>query len=447
MRIPLSIPHRSPTAPAPSLPEEGQPVVLPAPQEVSDVPDLVQRYRDRLLQTLDLAELLRLPEAGRRQRLAAAVAGLLQQDRLTLPDPDRAALVQQILDETVGLGPLEPLLRDPLVTEVMVVGPGQVYVEREGRICPAPVRFASRAHLLHIVQRAVAPCGRRIDESSPLVDARLPDGSRVHAVIPPVAVDGPYLTIRRFRPVPWRLADLVGAGALSAEMAAFLRQAVRCRLNILIAGGAGTGKTSLLAALAQEVPPAERLVIIEDSHELRLDRPHAVVLEGRPPNLEGRGEIPIRTLIRHALRMRPDRILVGEVRGEEAFDMVQAMNTGHRGSMCTLHANSAADALVRLEQMLLLAGTRVTVEAIRDYLAATVHLVVHLDRCPAGTRRVTTIAEVGRGPGGLQVRPLFQWYPGSGPSGGRFVPAGEPEALASQLSHVRRAAKGSEVPA
>lgn len=376
---------------------------------------LSARFKERLLRETDLSALIRLPDEQKRQRIATALEQMIWQDRLILPEAEKAQLIQSVLDETVGLGPLEPLLHDPAITEVMAAAPDEVYFEKDGQIHPAPeVRFAGAEHLLQIIERIIAPLGRRIDEASPLVDARLPDGSRVNAVIPPVALRGPALTIRRFRPVPWSLADLTERGALSPAMAAYLEEAVAARRNILIAGGTGSGKTSLLSALVRAIPERERLITIEDMAELRLDRPHVVGMEGRPPNLEGRGEISIRALIRNALRMRPDRIIVGEVRGEEAFDMLQAMNTGHPGSMTTLHANSPADALARLEQMVVMAGTRMELEAIREQVRSTIDLVVQVARLADGARRVTAIGALVAGrSGGLQVEWLFEWRDGA----------------------------------
>lgn len=385
---------------------------------------LIRLYRERLIRETDLDTLVRLAEDAKRARIAAALEQMFRADRQILTRAERARIIQGVIDETLGLGPLEPLLADPAVTEVMVVRPDEVYYERDGCVYPAPdVRFNGPDHLLHLIERIIAPLGRRIDESSPLVDARLPDGSRVHAVIPPVALHGPKLTIRRFLPVPWTLADLAARGALSAEMAAFLAGAVRARVNMVLSGGTGSGKTSLLAALIREIPAEERLVTIEDMAELKLERPHVVALEGRPPNLEGRGEITLRTLIRNALRMRPDRIIVGEVRGEEAFDMLQAMNSGHPGSLTTLHANSPADAIARLEHMVAMSGTRMHPGAVREHLASTIRLVLQVERLADGSRKVVEIAEVTGAAGGrLQVQTLYRFRAESGhPAGGRGV--------------------------
>lgn len=372
-----------------------------------DISALVRQYKDRVLKDMDLAALVQLSDDQKRKRITEALEQMIWHDRIILAEAEKTVVIQRVLDETVGLGPLEALLHDSTITEIMVVRPNEVYIERDGRIHPAPeVRFGSAEHLRHVIERIVAPLGRRIDESSPLVDARLPDGSRAHAVIPPIALHGPALTIRKFRPVPWSLFDLVSKGALSTGMASFLARAVAARLNITLSGGTGSGKTSLLSALINEIPAGERLVTVEDMAELTLDRPHVVALEGRLPNLEGKGEVTIRTLVRNALRMRPDRIIVGEVRGEEAFDVLQAMNTGHPGSLTTLHANSPEDAMARLEQMVVMVGTRMPLEFIREHVAHAIHLVVQLQRLPDGSRRVVNISEV-TGPG--RVSTLFRF--------------------------------------
>lgn len=371
-----------------------------------DLSALSRQFKERILREMDLAALVQLSDNDKRRRIAGALEQMIWHDRLILSETEKASVIQQVLDESVGLGPLEPLLHDPTITEVMVVKPDEVYFERDGQLRAAPeVRFTSPEHLLHIIERIVAPLGRRIDEASPMVDARLPDGSRVNAVIPPVALHGPAVTIRRFRPSPWTLVDLVAKEAMSPEMGAFLARAVAAKLNLIISGGTGSGKTSLLGALVGLIPEGERLVTIEDMAELNLNRRHVVAMEGRPPNLEGRGEITIRTLIRNALRMRPDRIIVGEVRSEEGFDLLQAMNTGHPGSISTLHANSPADALARLEQMVVIAGTRMPLEAIREHIASTIHLVVQTQRLPDGSRKVAAIAEVARG----EINTLFRF--------------------------------------
>lgn len=344
----------------------------------------------------------------RRVRVREAVAGLLERDGMILSSRDASRLIRDIADTIVGLGPLEPLLRDPAVTEVMVNGPERIYVERAGRIERVPLTLDGDGAVRHLIDRVVAPLGLHIDESRPWVDARLPDGSRVHAIIPPLAVNGPTLTIRRFSTVPLSGDDLVRLGALDGRLLALLREVVVERKNLLVCGGAGTGKTTLLGVLSGFIPGGERIVTIEDAAELRLAQEHVVALETRPPNVEGRGEVTVRDLVRNALRMRPDRIVVGEVRGAEAFDMLQAMNSGHAGSMSTIHANSAADALSRLEAMVLMAETGLPLAAVRRQIVAAVHLVVHMTRTPAGPRRVGEILEIrGLDAGELLVAPAI----------------------------------------
>jgi pilus assembly protein CpaF len=392
--------------------------------------ELADAYKGRILaQEALLAELACTPRPALRQRLCDLVAGYLRQDRLILPRTEEAALLATVADDMAGYGPLEPLLQDPHLTEIMVNGPGEVFVEAGGRLFPVPVRFRDERHLRHIVQLMIAPLGRRLDDSAPMVDARLPDGSRVHAIIPPLSLRGTCLTIRRFRPEPWTLEALMERQALSPTMAAFLRAAVAARLNILIAGGTGSGKTSLLTALALAIPPGERLVTIEDMAELRLPRPNLVALEARPPGAEGRGEVTIRQLLRNALRMRPDRILVGEARGDEVLDMLQALNTGHPGSLTTVHANSPEDALARLESLALLAGTPVGLRTLREHLLGVIDLILYLARDPGGTRRVHAIAQL---PGrGRPLKPtlLFRFDPAAGFQG-PLAPSRWPHLLA-----------------
>ncbi len=335
------------------------------------------------------------------------VRALVEAEAGPLPEKERARLAQRILRLATGLGPLDPLLADPAVDEVMVNGGGEVYIEREGRVEPAGARFGDAGELMHAVERILAPLGRRVDEASPLCDARLPDGSRVNVVIPPLAVDGPCLTIRRFRRGGFSLAELVDNSTLPGGVADHLAGAVESRATILVSGGTGCGKTTTLGALSGAIPARERIVTIEDAAELRLRQPHVVRLEARPPNLEGRGEVTIRQLVRNALRMRPDRIVVGEVRGAEALDMLMALNTGHEGSLCTVHANSAEEALRRIEVLALMAGVGLPHAAVRAQVADAFDLVVHQARGAGGERRVTSVAEVVRAPGGAGTRDLF----------------------------------------
>jgi pilus assembly protein CpaF len=357
-----------------------------------------------------LAELRRAEAIAGRPggNLEHAVAALVDDHAAVLSEQRRALVRELILRDTVGLGPLEELLGDPAVEEVMVNGPDEVYVERGGRIEPTTVRFESERALRDTVERILAPLGRRVDESSPMVDARLADGSRVNVVIPPLSVDGPAISIRRFtaaRPDP---DELVATGTLTEDLRELLAAAVRERRSILISGGTGSGKTTLLNALSTYIGRAERVITIEDAAELRLRQSHVVRLESRPPNVEGRGEVTIRDLLRNALRMRPDRILIGEVRGPEALDLLAGLNTGHDGALSTLHANSPVDALRRLETLALMAGVGLPHEAIRDQVRRGVDLVVHLARMPDGHRRVTEVAEVDAAAGGVGAREVWR---------------------------------------
>jgi len=338
---------------------------------------------------------------------AARIGALVEREAGVLDAATRDALAARVAERAVGLGPLEPLLRDPAVDELMVCGTGPVWIERGGRLARTEVRFGSEAELRHAIERILAPLGRRADEAEPLCDARLPDGSRVNVVLPPLALDGPLLTIRRFRPRGFAPADLLAHGTLAPPLLDFLGRAVAVRCTLLICGGTGSGKTTTLGALAAFVEPGERVVTIEDAAELRLALPHVVRLEARPPNLEGRGEVTIRRLVRNALRMRPDRLIVGEVRGPEALDLVVALSTGHAGSLCTIHAGSGAEALRRLETLALMADVGLPVAAIREQIADAVDIVVRQERGPDGVRRIVEVAEVVRVAGGPAVRELF----------------------------------------
>lgn len=313
---------------------------------------------------------------------------------LTPPRMERQRLMQEVMDEILGFGPIESLLQDPNVNEIMVNGPHQVYVERKGKLELAGVTFYDDAHVLHIIEKIVAPLGRRIDESQPMVDARLPDGSRVNAIIPPLSLNGPILTIRKFSKIPFGMEDLVGFGTLTKEMAEFIDACVKARLNIIVSGGTGSGKTTTLGVISAFIPEDERIITIEDAAELQLRQTHVVTLETRPANIEGKGAIMIRDLVRNALRMRPERIIVGEVRSGEALDMLQAMNTGHDGSLTTGHANTPRDMLSRLETMVLMAGMDLPVRAIREQISSALDIVVQQSRLRDGSRKLTHITEV-----------------------------------------------------
>ncbi len=361
----------------------------------------------------DLARALRGRLIERARTGAAAgdvgveVRALVDREAAALPDDARAALCERVLALAGGLGPLEPLLADPAVDEVMVNGCGAVYVERHGKVERTAAAFGSDGDLMHAIERILAPLGRRVDEASPLCDARLADGSRVNVVVPPLSLGGPCLTIRRFRREGFSLRDLTANGTFSAAAAERLAVAVAGRSSILVSGGTGTGKTTTLNALSGAIPAGERIVTIEDAAELSLRQEHVVRLEARPPNLEGKGEVTIRQLVRNALRMRPDRIIVGEVRGPEALDLLQALNTGHDGSLSTVHANSPEDALRRLETLALMAGVGLPHAAVREQVASAVDLVVHQVRRRDGTRAVTSLCEVVRVAGGVGVRELL----------------------------------------
>jgi pilus assembly protein CpaF len=339
--------------------------------------------------------------------LEEQVHQIVEREAAPLPEADRTVLRERVRLLATGLGPLEPLLSDPRVDELMVNGPDAVYVERCGRVERTEVAFGSEAELLHAIERVLAPLGRRVDEASPLCDARLPDGSRVNVVIPPLALSGPCLTIRRFRSEGFSLRQLVENGTLDADAAEFLALCVAARASILVSGGTGSGKTTTLNALSGAIPGEERIVTIEDAAELRLRQRHVVRLESRPPSLEGRGEVTIRQLVRNALRMRPDRIVVGEVRGAEALDMLQALNTGHEGSLTTVHANSPEDALRRIETLALMAGVGLPHAAVRQQVASALDLVVHQARLADGSRAIESVCEVVRVAGGAGVRDVY----------------------------------------
>jgi pilus assembly protein CpaF len=355
---------------------------------------LLGRLHGLLTQRLDLDALQRLPDDRRRGELRPLIDALLDREAPDLSPGGRAEVAGDLLDDLLALGPLEKVLRDPSVGDILVNGPREAFVERGGRLEEVGLRFRDDEHLLQVIERIAARVGRRIDDSSPMLDARLPDGSRVNAVIPPLSLRGPILSIRRFGAMPLTLDDLLRLKALTPEMAVFLEGAVRAKVNVLVSGGTGSGKTTLLNTLSGFIPGGERVVTIEDAAELRLQQRHVVPLETRPANVDGKGGVSTRDLMRNALRMRPDRVVIGECRGPEALDMLQAMNSGHEGSLTTLHANSPRDALTRLETLMLMAGYEVPLRALRRQIASAVHLIVQAERLQGGPRRVTCVTEV-----------------------------------------------------
>jgi pilus assembly protein CpaF len=377
--------------------QQGNGAAVPAPTGRRDpvLDELRQRIHHHLID--ELGPILydkRLSEDDLRRRVHEQLHAALAQERAPLSAADKAQLIQDVSDDILGYGPIDRILKDEEVSEVMCNGPDLVYVERAGRLEKADVSFVDQTHLRRIIDKIVSQVGRRIDEATPMVDARLPDGSRVNAVIHPLAIGGPFLTIRKFSKDPYQVDDLIRFGTLNAHAARFLQAAVVGRLNVIVSGGTGTGKTTTLNVLSSFIPTDERIVTVEDAKELQLHQEHVLPLEARPPNIEGKGQITIRDLVRNCLRMRPDRVVVGECRGGEALDMLQAMNTGHDGSITTVHSNSPRDTLSRIETMSLMAGFDLPVRAIREQMASALDLIVHLSRLRDGTRRITHITEV-----------------------------------------------------
>jgi pilus assembly protein CpaF len=356
--------------------------------------EMKARLHRTLINRMDLTKLGTLSPDQVHAEVSRLAETVLAQEAMPLSASERERLVNDVQHELFGLGPLEPLLKDPTISDILVNSHDTIYIERRGRIEPTSVRFKDDEHLRRVIERIVSSVGRRIDESSPMVDARLQDGSRVNAIIPPLSIDGPVLSIRRFGADPLRMSMLIEKQALTKDIADMLQMVVHARLNVLISGGTGAGKTTLLNALSAFIPENERIVTIEDSAELQLQQPHVVRLETRPPNIEGRGEVTQRDLVRNSLRMRPDRIVIGEVRGGEAIDMLQAMNTGHDGSLTTIHANTPRDALARLETMIQMTGMRLSDRAMRQQVASAINLVVQAARLSDGSRRVTSISEI-----------------------------------------------------
>jgi pilus assembly protein CpaF len=352
------------------------------------------RVHRKLLKLIDLNEARRIPLDQLHAQCAERVNALLLEEKVPLSGPERQQIVRDVMDEIFGYGPLDEFLRDPFVSDVLVNGPYKVYIERQGRLERTEATFLDADHVMRVIRRIADNVGRRVDESNPMLDARLPDGSRVNAIIPPLSLDGPALSIRRFGTNPLDMQRLIELDALRHDMATFVEACVQCKMNILISGGTGTGKTTFLNALSKWIPGGERVVTIEDAAELQLQREHVVRLETRPSNIEGEGEVTQRDLLRNSLRMRPDRIIIGEVRGGETIDMLQAMNTGHEGSMTTVHANSPRDALRRIENMVSMAGLNFPVHAIRDQISSALDVIIHLGRLAGGARKIVEIVEI-----------------------------------------------------
>jgi pilus assembly protein CpaF len=391
-----------------------------SPRGLLQTPKLLEakvRLHHRLIDELNLSHIEKIPRSDLRQQVQELIGEYVSSERIPLNSRELGDFIDEVIDELTGLGPIEPILKDPTVTDILINTHERVYVERNGQIEPAPVRFRDEAHVLRIVNKIVGAVGRRVDESSPMVDARLLDGSRINVAVRPIAIDGPLVSIRKFAKRAMNLDALVKGGTLSVPMAKVLGEAVRTRLSIVISGGTGSGKTTFLNALSRFISSRERLITIEDAAELQLQQPHVGRLETRPPNMEGRGEIRQRELVKNALRMRPDRIIVGEVRGEEAFDMLQAMTTGHEGSMTTVHANSPRDAVSRMEQMVGMAGFPMSEASIRSQIASAIKIIVQLQRFADGKRRVTSVSEItGMDAAVVQMQEIFRFQ--RNPQGG-----------------------------
>jgi pilus assembly protein CpaF len=400
--------------------------------------EMKSRLHRTLINRMDLTKLSTLTPDQVHAEVSRLAEIVLAQEAMPLSISERDRLVNDVQHELFGLGPLEPLLKDPTISDILVNGHDVIYIERRGKIEATNVRFKDDEHLMRVIERIVSSVGRRIDESSPMVDARLQDGSRVNAIIPPLSIDGPVVSIRRFGADPLRMSSLIDNKALTKDIADMLQMVVTARLNVLISGGTGAGKTTLLNALSAFIPENERIVTIEDSAELQLQQPHVVRLETRPPNIEGRGEVTQRDLVRNALRMRPDRIVIGEVRGGEAIDMLQAMNTGHDGSLTTIHANTPRDAMARIETMIQMTGMRLSDRAMRQQIASALNLVVQVARMSDGSRRVTSISEItGMEGETITMQEIFQYertgIDKEGQVIGRFRPTGIRPRFAEKL--------------
>jgi len=420
------VPGQTPVPQASAIKNRGK---TDAPDRSDEFYALKTRIHRKLVENLDLAALGNRKDDDVKQEVKQIIINLCEQEDALLNFDERQRLVAEVLDETFGLGPLETLLKDPHISDILINGPKQVYVERKGRLQLSNVKFKDNAHLLHVIDKIVSSVGRRCDEVSPMVDARLKDGSRVNAIIPPLAIDGPSMSIRRFGADPITWEDYLGFGSITQEMVDFLRACVLAHMNVLIVGGTGSGKTTLLNNLSSFIPDAERIVTIEDAAELQLRQSHVVRLESRPSNIEGKGRISIRELLINSLRMRPDRLVVGECRGPETLDMLQAMNTGHDGSMTTVHANNVRDAVQRVETMVMMAGFDLPVKAIRQQFASAIHIIVNAARLAGGPRKIMAIAEV-QGMEGetVTIQEIFKFeqlgITGAGKAHGRFIATG-----------------------
>ncbi len=370
--------------------------IKPKTKIINQLNELKSKVHDRLIETLDLSLIDSLDQDMLRREIRNVIEGILSEDGFTIPlnSEERERFCRDVQNEVLGLGPIEPFMHDPTVTDILVNTCNRIYVERRGKLELTEARFKDDNHLKNIIDRIVSAVGRRIDESCPMVDARLSDGSRVNAIIPPLAIDGPMLSIRRFAVDPLELKDLIALRTLTPEIGELIKGIVKSRLNVLISGGTGTGKTTMLNVLSRFIPSNERIITIEDSAELQLKQEHVGRLETRPANIEGKGEINTRDLVRNSLRMRPDRIIVGEVRGEEVLDMLQAMNTGHDGSLTTVHANTPRDALLRLETLVAMSGLNIPNEAIRRYVSAAIHVIIHVSRQVDGSRKLVSLQEI-----------------------------------------------------
>jgi pilus assembly protein CpaF len=398
------------------------------------------RIHQQLVERLDVQNLRTVPQDQVRAEVRSVIRDLCQLEKGLLTSSEQERLMDEVMDETFGLGPLEAMFKDPTITDILINRFDRVYVERRGRLEPVDVHFRDDTHLRQIIDRIVAQVGRRIDEICPMVDARLPDGSRINAIIPPLAVDGSAMSVRRFGASPLQLEDLLQHGAFTPPMIDFLAAAVRARCNVLISGGTGSGKTTLLNCLSRYIPSDERIITIEDAAELQLQQPHVVRLETRPPNIEGRGEVTQRDLVKNSLRMRPDRVIIGEVRAGEALDMLQAMNTGHEGSMTTIHANSCRDALARLEVMICMAGFDIPLRALRSQIASAIQIVLQVKRMPGGKRKVVAVSEItGMEGDQLQMHDIYLYeQSGVGSDGnatGHFVCTGLRPRACERIEH------------